>query len=220
MIKAVIYDMDGLLIDSEPIWQKSEIEVFGDIGVTLTREMCIQTMGLRLDEVILHWYDRFRWENPDHKRLEKRIIDTVISYILKEGQALKGVHDSLEYFRKNKIPTALASSSCFKIIKNVVTHLGIKEYFSVIHSAEAEPYGKPHPAIYLTTAQLLNVAPVNCLAIEDSVNGLIAAKAARMKAVAIPDQDHFEDKRFGIADWKLRSLEELKGIDELNRLIY
>ncbi|MFN3405614.1 MAG: hexitol phosphatase HxpB [Cytophagaceae bacterium] len=211
MLKAVIFDMDGLLIDSEPIWQKSEIEIFSKLGVPLTREMCMQTMGLRLDEVIEHWHKRFPWENKPHKEVEKEVVDTVIRYILSEGKAMEGVIETLEFFKAINYKVALASSSCFDIIHAVVDKLGIREYFQVIHSAEKEEYGKPHPAIYISTAHLLGVKPVECIAFEDSFNGLIAAKAARMKAVAVPDAVHFNQARFDFADLKIRSLKEFSN---------
>jgi len=91
----------------------------------------------------------------------------------------------------------------------VLAALDLGEAFEVVHSAEDEPYGKPHPGIYLTAAERLGVDPVACVAIEDSVAGVVAAKAARMAAVAVPEDRG--DPRFGIADAVLDSLADLAG---------
>jgi mannitol-1-/sugar-/sorbitol-6-/2-deoxyglucose-6-phosphatase len=216
MIKAAIFDMDGLLIDSEPIWQKSEIEIFGQVDVTLTREMCMQTMGLRLDEVVKHWHEIYPWSGKSLKEIEEAVIDTVVSHIQKEGQALPGVYKTLEILKSMDIILGLASSSSFRIINTIVDKLKIREYFSVIHSAEVEPYGKPHPAIYISAAELIDVPVTKCVALEDSFNGLIAAKAARMKTIAVPEGSCYEQTRFDIADIKLRSLEEFNAEMILN----
>ena len=103
---------------------------------------------------------------------------------------------------------ALASSSSMSLIEAVVDKLNIRMYFDVLWSAEFEPYGKPHPGIFLTTAAKLQVDPKECIVFEDSINGVISAKAARMKCIAIPEEATFNDPRFAIADSKLRSLKE------------
>jgi len=74
MIKGVIFDMDGLLIDSEPLWQEAEIETFTRVGVPLTREMTRETMGLRVDEVVEHWFSRYPWEEPSKKEIESKVV--------------------------------------------------------------------------------------------------------------------------------------------------
>ncbi len=103
---------------------------------------------------------------------------------------------------------ALASASYFKLINATLNKLELRDQFNVIHSAEIEPYGKPHPGIFLTTAKNLGVDPEFCLVFEDSLNGVIAAKAARMKCVCVPDPAFRNDTRFSIADIILNSLEE------------
>jgi beta-phosphoglucomutase-like phosphatase (HAD superfamily) len=123
-------------------------------------------------------------------------------------------------FRSKGLPMAVASSSDLKIINAVMDKFEISGYFNVIHSAEFEDYGKPHPAIYLTTAKKLGVLPNECLAIEDSLNGLRSAIAAGTKTAAVPDVKFFNNSEFDIADMKLGSLEELneEKLSELNTL--
>src|SRR5690606_35702669 len=104
--------------------------------------------------------------------------------------------------------TGLASSSPMELIQTVVGHLGIRPYFQAFYSAENEAYGKPHPAVYLACAQELGSSPLQCIAFEDSITGLIAAKAARMKTVAVPEAHRRSDPRYVLADMRLSSLKE------------
>jgi HAD superfamily hydrolase (TIGR01509 family) len=208
MLSAIIFDMDGLLIDSEPIWREAEKEIFAEVGITLTDEMCFTTVGLRIDEVVNHWHAKFPWENPSQEIIKEKVIDKVIELILEKGEILPGVIQTIEYFHSKNYPLAIASASSMRIIDAVTEKLKIKKYFTIIHSAEFEEYGKPHPAVFISTAKKLNVFPQNCLVFEDSLNGVIAAKAARMKVIAVPENIHYEDKRFEIADWKLKTLKE------------
>jgi mannitol-1-/sugar-/sorbitol-6-/2-deoxyglucose-6-phosphatase len=220
MLQAVIFDMDGLLIDSEPHWRTAEIAVFGKLGLTLTEEQCMQTMGLRLDEVVRHWHERHPWEGRSLKEVEEEILDAVEDLVNSQGQAMAGVTEVLELFRRQHFRIALASSSSLRLITCVLHKLGIRELFAVVHSAEFEEYGKPHPAIFLSTARQLGLAPTQCLVFEDSFNGLIAAKAARMKTVAVPEGEAYGQTRYDFADLILRSLVEfnLHHLEQLKRL--
>ena len=205
MIQAVIFDMDGLLIDSEPFWKSVEIEVFGTVGIELTEEMCLDTVGLRIDEVVEYWHEKHPWETPSTKAIENQIVDKMIERITNEGEALPGVYDVIEFFWNKKIPMAIASSSYLRIIEAVVKRLKLKGLFDIIYSAEFEKYGKPNPGTFITTAEKLGIAPTKCLVFEDSLNGVIAGKAARMITIAVPD---YENPKFIIADKILNSLEE------------
>lgn len=209
MINAVIYDMDGVIIDSEPLWREAEIESFATVNISLTDEMCIQTMGLRVDEVVEHWFHLFPTDSTLAKPVEDMILKKVAALVLDKGQAKEGVYESLEFIKGKNVPIALASASAMILINAVLDKLGLRSYFSELHSAEFEEYGKPHPSVYLTTAKKLEVPSRTCIAIEDSINGMIAAKASKMKCIAIPDDAHRDDKRLGIADAVLSSLKEI-----------
>jgi beta-phosphoglucomutase-like phosphatase (HAD superfamily) len=204
MIQAVIYDMDGLIIDSEPLWQDAEMAAFGAFGISLTREQCKETQGLRLDEVVLYWQRLFPQIENHAQELQKSLWDNVMSLVRERGVAKEGVVESLEFFKSKQVHLALASTSAMVLIDTVLDKLRLREYFEELHSAEFEQYGKPHPGVYITTAQKLSVSMHACLAIEDSINGILAAKAAKMKCLAVPE--NIADKRLGIADAVIPSL--------------
>ncbi len=207
MIKAVIFDMDGLLIDSEPLWHLAEIESFAEVNIQLTRQDCLKTTGLRIDEVVAYWYQRFPWSNVSQEQVAEQIVNRMIELIHEKGVAKPGVNSLLQFFQAQELPLALASSSAYRLIDAVVDHLGIREAFQLLYSATDEDYGKPHPAVFLTTAHRLQISPHACLALEDSFNGVLAAKAARMTCIAVPEMYPDHDPRFIIADHIVPSLE-------------
>lgn len=207
--KAVIFDMDGLLIDSEPYWKIAEKKVFGDLGLRLDDNLLRQVMGFRLSEVVKHWYHYQPWEHPNFEQTEADVLSHVEQLILEHANAMPGVHELLNLLQEKRIPMAVASSSAMRLIETVVDKLQIKHYFQFLYSAEFEPYGKPHPGIFITTANKLRVQATDCLVFEDSINGVIAAKAARMKCIAVPETISLSDKRFAIADSTIGSLLEL-----------
>jgi mannitol-1-/sugar-/sorbitol-6-/2-deoxyglucose-6-phosphatase len=204
--RAVIFDMDGVLIDSEPFWQEAEIEVFGSLGVPLTREMCLETMGLRLDEVVDHWYRRYPWQDVAATEVGAAVVAGVARRIEDRGEPLPGVAEAIATCRRSGFRLALASSSPMALIEAVLHRFGLEHSFDVVRTASDEQHGKPHPAIYLSTAEQLGVAPAACVAIEDSINGIIAAKAARMACVAVPAPSLRDDGRLAIADARVESL--------------
>ncbi|MFA6261603.1 MAG: hexitol phosphatase HxpB [Bacteroidia bacterium] len=211
-IEAVIFDMDGLLVDSEPYWKIAEKEVFGELGLELSDAMLRQVMGFRLSEVVRHWFHFQPWPNPDFLMTEKLILETMIDLIANSATALPGVYDTLEFCKSQGKKMALASSSAIELIEAVVDKLNIRTYFDVLWSANYEPFGKPHPGIFLTTAEKLQADPKHCLVLEDSINGVIAAKAARMHCLAVPEEATYNDPRFAIADAKVHSLQMFNSI--------
>ena len=202
--------MDGLLVDSEPYWKIAEKICFGKLGLTLTDEMLRQVMGFRLTEVVEHWYNYQPWGEKNFEAVEADVLVTVKQLIIENANALPGVIQTLEFCKNNGYKIALASSSAMSLINVVVDKLNIRHYFDLLVSAEFEPYGKPHPSVFLTTAQKLNVLPTECLVFEDSVNGMIAAKAARMKCIVVPELEKQEELYWQLANFKLVSLEEFK----------
>lgn len=198
--------MDGLLIDSEPFWRIAEIEAFKKQKCILTEAMCMTTMGMRNDEFVKYWVKHFGLKNVNFGEIELDILAKVQELIEAKGKLLPGVIETLEFFKKQQIPIALASSSPLGIIQSVVDTLKIEKYFKVMCSAEFEEFGKPHPAVFIAAANYLRVEADDCLVFEDSVNGVIAAKAAKMKCIAIPALENYKNSGFAIADAKFTSL--------------
>jgi sugar-phosphatase len=212
-IEAVIYDMDGLIIDSEPLWREAEKITFKTVGLTFTDDMCRETMGMRLAEVVEYWYNKLGWEGKSLQQIDTELLNTVTQLIIDKGVALDGVESSLNYFKAKGYKLALASSSHMSLIKTVLNKLNITHYFDVINSAEQLEYGKPHPIIFIKTAKDLGVDPVKCLVLEDSFHGLIAAKAALMKTIVVPDKENWNNPNYNIADYNLKSLTQITSLN-------
>lgn len=208
MIQGVIFDMDGLLVDSEPWWREAEIIVFSELSRAPQPEDFERMMGNRIQDVISQWYARYPWQGKSFDEVQQAIVDQVQRLVTTHAELMPGVLKILNKLTQKKIPIALASSSPYRLIRGLMEHYGIYRNFQIVCSAENEKYGKPHPAVFLKAAQELNIHPKNLLVFEDSFNGVIAAKAAGMLCVAIPAKDHRDQSRFKAADLVLHSLED------------
>jgi mannitol-1-/sugar-/sorbitol-6-/2-deoxyglucose-6-phosphatase len=215
--KTHIFDMDGLLIDSEPFWRKAEVRVFTHYGIPFTEDMCRQTVGMRIDEVVHYWAKEYPIIADKIHLISNEIQDELIALVKSEGKALPGVYAALETLKKHQRKCALASSSSMRIINEVVDALTIRSYFQVIHSAEFEKQGKPHPDVFLSTANMLQSTPQDCIVYEDSKNGMLAGIRAGMKVVLIPEFPYAQYDWFQQANLKLNSLEEF-NLEEIERL--
>ncbi|MFM7006208.1 MAG: hexitol phosphatase HxpB [Flavobacteriales bacterium] len=207
--KAVIFDMDGVLIDSEPLWKIAMESVFGRYGSTLTPQDFQKTVGLRIDEVIAFWNAHENWGLTDFKIVETQIIDELIALIDANPKPLKGVLETLNFIKNQKLKIGLATSSAQRLIDTVLEALNIQHFFDFVYSAEFEPYGKPHPGVYIKVAEDLKVAPQDCLVIEDSLNGVVAGLAAKMKVCCIPEKTHYPNPRLALADFHCTDLLQL-----------
>jgi mannitol-1-/sugar-/sorbitol-6-/2-deoxyglucose-6-phosphatase len=208
MIEAAIFDMDGLLIDSEPFWRKSHMEVLGNYGFVVTEDDVRAAAGKRTGDQVALWRERFQWEQPSNEVVTDEIVRNVARLIHLNGNALPGVYDIINILKRHNIPMAVASSSATDLIDVVLKRLDIQKYIEFAHSAEHEAKGKPFPDVFLSTAKRLGVAASDCVVFEDSLNGVKAAKAAGMKCVAVPEQPH-DAVKFQEADLIVASLEEL-----------
>ena len=200
--------MDGLLIDSEPLWEAAEMVIFPEVGVPLTPVLKKETTGLRTEEIVDHWHSRYPWSEPPVSAVATRLIERLRELVQERGAAREGAYQALEVCSNAGLPMAIASSSPLALIWSVLDKLAIRQYFNVVQSAEHEPFGKPHPGVYIATAQRLGVRPDQCLAFEDSPNGVLSAKAAKMTCIAVPDEALREHRAFCIADRVLGSLAE------------
>lgn len=212
--------MDGILIDSEPLWQEAEIAIFSKVGVQLTRETCSETMGMRTDEVVAHRFQQQPWQGVSQAQITQDITDAVEELIIQKGTKMAGVDHAIQLCRHHGLRLALASSSCMRLINTVLNKLHLKEAFEVLHSGEFEEYGKPHPGIFITTLAKLGLNHDEAFVIEDSFYGILAAKSARLPVVGVPEASVRDEARFSIADIILPSLETFseRHLQQLNIL--
>ena len=207
---AAIFDMDGLLLDTEPLWGQSMQEVAAHYQVPITYGDFKHTTGLRIYEVTAFWAERFPWPgNATSQQIADDILDNIIAKARQYGRVMPGALCCLQWMQQNGIKTGLATSSPMRMLNTLIDHFKLREYFSALISADSALFGKPHPEVFLQCAHALNAPAHHCIGLEDSVNGMVAAKAARMKVIVVPEAEKYEDKRFGLADLKLGSLEEL-----------
>jgi sugar-phosphatase len=178
-------------------------------GIDATDEMAKETYGMRTDQVISYWYDYKPWPDPDHEQLKADLYARVRKFLDGADLLMEGAVNAIRMVRAAGLLSAIASSSPRMMIDDFVRRYRLADSFDLLHSSEEEVYGKPHPSVYLSTAEKLGVEATCCLAVEDSYYGMIAARAARMKVVVIPEPAQFDDQRFVIADGRLRSLKEL-----------
>jgi sugar-phosphatase len=215
VIRGVLFDMDGLMIDSEPLWQRAEIEVFGRVGLALTRADCLETRGRRIDEVVAFWWERRPWSGPPQERLRDAIVARVIELVRREGAPKPGLAHAIGFFAERGLPLGVASSSSYAIIDAVLERLALRDRFAVVHSGEEEPRGKPDPGVYRSAARKLGVPAAACVALEDSPSGVASAKAAGMRCIAVVDATGAagdvaaERERLAHADVVLESLLEI-----------
>jgi mannitol-1-/sugar-/sorbitol-6-/2-deoxyglucose-6-phosphatase len=206
-IEAVVFDMDGVLVDSEPIWRAVERDVFGGlVGIEVTDEDLFETMGVRVADVVARWHRRSPWDEPSREDVARSIVDRVAEAIEREGAFHQEAIGAIDYVDGLGLRLALASSSPMRLIRSVLSIGGLDDRFEVVLSAEDEERGKPDPAVYLSAARELGVPPERCLAVEDSINGVRSAKDAGTVCVAVPVSgvtDGFEG-----ADLVLDSIEE------------
>ncbi len=212
--------MDGLLLDTDPvIWLESMLQVAERCEVPVTTDLLKHTKGLRIYEVTAFWNEHFGWKNPGKAlQMAEDILDTVIRIAHIKGKVLPGVTDLLEACKKENIAIGLATSSPQRLVDSLLDYFHLRPYFSCISTADDCMQGKPHPEVYLNCAQALQVLPWRCVAFEDSVNGMVAAKAARMKVVAVPEKNHYNDPQFGLADLKMVSLAHF-SLEDYYRLL-
>jgi beta-phosphoglucomutase-like phosphatase (HAD superfamily) len=218
---ASIFDMDGLLIDSEVLWHEAEIEILGDLGVPLATEACRSTKGMFVGEVTEHWYGLYPWPGPTPTPAEVAvtIVDRVIELMYLKGALKPGALHAVDLCAGRGLPLAVASSSQYRLIDAALDHFDLRHRFALVHSAEDEEYGKPHPAVFLTAAAKLGVPPRRCLVWEDAPAGVLAAKAASMACIGVPESGEGHQPAFGLADLVVGSLLEVDGpaLDEVAR---
>jgi HAD superfamily hydrolase (TIGR01509 family) len=206
--EAAVFDMDGLLTASESRWRIAEREMATLLGLNLTDADFDRTMGVRMRDVAALWFEWEPWDGPSADEVADHVVDRVVE-LTSAAVPLPGVMEALDSCQRRGLSLGLCSSSDTRLIAATLAALGLSQRFEVVHSAEADVFGKPHPEPYLETARLLGVDPKACLVFEDSVGGCISAKAAGMRVVAVPDPAMQGTSKFGFCDIVLEHLGQL-----------
>lgn len=191
-MKAVIFDMDGVLINSEPIHVDIEMRFLKELGIDITRQEMTKFIGTSASDMWKILIDEYKiGHTPEWLVKELNVIKT---RFFKENDLhpIEGIKDLLDVLKSKEVKMAVASSSPMEHIEVIVDSLGIRDYFYSFVSGESFEESKPNPAIFLATADRLGVEPEECLVIEDSTHGIAAAKSAGMACVGYdnPSSEH------------------------------
>jgi beta-phosphoglucomutase family hydrolase len=182
---AVIFDMDGVLINSEPFYVEVEQKNFKQLGIDISHEEHITYQGTATD---LMWKKIIEKHGLSYtvEELVEMTNSIVTPYFesLETIETMPGVKKLIKYLHKNKFPLGLASSSYPDVINIILQKTNLKKYFGAVVDSQMAGASKPEPDIFLLTAKKLGVSPEKCVVIEDSTNGIRAAKSAGMFCIA------------------------------------
>lgn len=182
---AVIFDMDGVMIDSNPAIIKTWNSFFNKFEISLTDEQFNQYIFGRTSKDTLRLVFERELSNEEFLVHDELLNTTIAQFYLSESKIVPGITDFVKSLAKNKVPIAIATSSPGKNVKTVLEKANLTGYFDVISDASHALHSKPHPYIYLKTAERLGIDPSRCLVFDDSFSGIASAKAAGMQVIAL-----------------------------------
>ncbi|MCU0475177.1 MAG: HAD family phosphatase [Anaerolineae bacterium] len=193
--QAVIFDMDGLLVDSEIVWHAAEYDLFTALGVTYTDEARALGVGLRVDEFIAVLHAHFGLTVPVQTLIDD-LNRMMVERIPREVKPKAGAPELLAYLKGRGVPMAVASNSSASIIATTMTAQGWNDLLPIQCTADDEKAGKPAPDVYLTAARRLGVDPTRSVGVEDSPRGAMGVVNAGMTCLAVPDLSHTQPAAF------------------------
>lgn len=212
MIKAILFDMDGVLIDTERINLRFTIEAAKDFGFDLKPEDALKQRSTAPEESD-RYYRSVYGEDFDFYAIRDERRRRMRDFIEENGLDLKeGVREVFEHLEKMNLKKAVVTSTQYDRAMNYIRMLGIENRFDAIVSASMVERGKPYPDVYLYAAEKINEKPENCIAVEDSPNGVRAAYGAGCKVAIFPDLTEPDEEMRNMGTWVLKSMESLIGI--------
>jgi HAD superfamily hydrolase (TIGR01509 family) len=208
VIEGVVFDLDGLLIETEEIWDEVREELVRELGGRWTESAQRDMMGMSSKEWSRYMHDELGVPDPPDET-NRLVVERMAERYREHLPLLPGAVEAVERIAA-RWPLAVASSSNRPLIDLVLELSGLASYFRVTVSSEEVERGKPAPDVYLEAARRLGVAPERCAAVEDSESGILSAKAAGMRVIAIPNRSFRpSDDALASADVVLASLDEL-----------
>jgi HAD superfamily hydrolase (TIGR01509 family) len=209
MIQTVIFDMDGVIVDTEPVHHYAYNEYFKQLDIDVTPEMYASFTGNSTKNIFERLKVQFNLAEDVTTLVEtKRNLFNDAFDSKEDLYLLEGVEDLIKDLHSNGMQLVLASSSATVTINRIFNRFGLHKYFTHIVSGEDFPKSKPHPAIFLKAAELANTPVENCIVIEDSTNGIMAAKAAGIYCVGY-DSFHSKMQDYSLADKVISNFNEL-----------
>ena len=184
-LQAVLWDMDGTLVDSEPVWARVQLDLLTSLGAIWTLEDCVNLVGSDLGDAVKAWMARIPEGAIEPEELAERMYGEVVRSLKEEVVFRPGAVELLQALNAEGIPCALVSASHRVMIDAVLAHLP-PDLYDVIVAGDEVTHGKPHPEPYLTAARELGVDPADCIVIEDSPGGTASGTAAGAFVIAVP----------------------------------
>jgi HAD superfamily hydrolase (TIGR01509 family) len=207
--RAVIFDLDGLLADSEPWWNQIDAKLLAEYGVVYRGEYHRNVLGVSYRLAIEFYKNAFHISAPVEELMRRR-GEIATDFFAHRVGLFPSAKATLERLRQMKLYLAVATSSVSASARPFLERTGIRNLFDVIVTGDEVERGKPHPDIYLFTAKKLQIDTHNCLVVEDALTGIAAAKAANMRVAAIPDTRFVDPREYTKqADYVLRDLSEI-----------
>ena len=212
IFRAVIFDLDGLLADSEPWWNQIDAKLLAEYGVTYRGEYHRNVLGVSYRLAIEFYKNAFHISAPVEELMRRR-GEIATEFFANRVGLFPSAKATLERLREMKICLALATSSVSASARPFLERTGIRHFFDVIVTGDEIERGKPHPDIYVLAAEKLEMGSDSCLVIEDALAGIAAAKAANMRVAAIPDSRFVDPREYTKeADYVLRDLSEIPAL--------